>query len=72
MNKIIIKVKYQIETEYEFDKDELPKYYDKTAPVLEWCKNWIQEDFNRLETRADNVLPPYTSKLTIPNYYYIS
>lgn len=68
MNKIIIKVKYQIETEYEFDKDEL----SKTAPVFEWCKNWIQEDFNRLETRADNVLPPYTSQLTIPNYYYIS
>ena len=51
-----VKVKYVLETEYEFTDDE---YFQDESRVC----NWIKEDFYKIENRADNVLPPYKSML---------
>ena len=50
-----IYVTYTIEAVYEEDTTEL----------LSTVDNRIREDFARIETRADNVLPEYTTNLKI-------
>lgn len=49
-----LKVKYTYETTYEYeDIDNIT------------ATNKVLEDFNRLDTRADNILPPFTTSLNI-------
>lgn len=61
---MIVKVKYTIETEYNFSNEQqLLTFPDEDETVEQWIENWIKEDFYKIENRADNVLPLYTSKL---------
>lgn len=57
-------VTYTITTTYTFNPDCL---LDKDEEQTEetFCRGWIEEDFRRIENRADNVLPDYTSTLQI-------
>ena len=57
MNKIKIKSKLTIETEYEFDESECVP--DPGESMVDYAKNWINEDFYKVLNRADNVLPDY-------------
>ena len=59
-----VKVKYILDTEYEFnDNGQLSYFPDDYENPESRARNWIEEDFRRLETRADNILPPYHSIL---------
>jgi len=52
-----IKVRYTIDTEYEFDDNQIRLNLDDEDGSLEDCaKGWIEEDFRRIENRVDNVL----------------
>lgn len=52
-----IKVRYIIDTEYEFDDNQIRLNLDDEDGSLEDCaKGWIEEDFRRIENRVDNVL----------------
>ena len=57
MNKLKIKSKLTIETEYEFDESECVP--DPDESMADFAKNWINEDFYKVLNRADNVLPDY-------------
>lgn len=52
-----IQVKYTIKTTYEFDEDELAHKYSEENDLVEFAKGWIEEDFNRITNRAENILP---------------
>ena len=52
-----IQVKYTIKTAYSFDEDELAREYPEENDLVQFAKGWIEEDFNRITTRADNILP---------------
>ena len=52
-----IQVKYTIKTTYEFDEDELAREYPEEDNIVEFAEGWIEEDFNRITNRADNILP---------------
>ena len=58
-----VKVKYVLETEYEFTDDEQLSYFPDEETPESHARNWIKEDFYKVENRADNILPPYTSRL---------
>ena len=59
-----VKVKYILETEYEFTNNEQLSYsQDESETPESWACNWIKEDFYKVENRASNVLPPYKSML---------
>ena len=59
-----VKVRYTIETEYEFNDDQIRWNLENENDSLEsWAKGWIEEDFIKIETRADNVLPDYKANL---------
>ena len=64
VKKVKVHVVYTIETDYEFDRDEFARWADPTEDFIENIHGWIEEDFNKVETRADNVLPQYHSSLT--------
>lgn len=55
MNKIKIKSKLTIETEYEFNESECVP--DPGESMVDYAKNWINEDFYKVLNRADSVLP---------------
>jgi len=67
MKKIKYHVTYTIETDYTFDYDELAHEYPEELPRLnDFIRGWIEEDFLRVENRADNVLPlNYSTSLTV-------
>lgn len=52
-----IQVKYTIKTTYEFDEDELAREYPEENDLIKFAEGWIEEDFNRITNRADNVIP---------------
>ena len=52
-----IQVKYTIKTTYEFDEDKLAREYPEEKDIVKFAEGWIDEDFNRITNRADNVLP---------------
>ena len=52
-----IQVKYTIKTTYEFNEDELAREYPEEQDIIKFAEGWIEEDFNRITGRADNVLP---------------
>lgn len=52
-----IQVKYTIKTTYEFDEDELAREYPEEKDIVKFAEGWIDEDFNSITNRADNVLP---------------
>lgn len=52
-----IQVKYTIKTTYEFDEDELAREYPEENDFVRFAEEWIEEDFNRITNRADNVIP---------------
>ena len=52
-----IQVKYTIKTTYEFDEAELVRDYPEEDNLMEFAQEWIEEDFERITNRADNVLP---------------
>lgn len=52
-----IQVKYTIKTIYEFDEDELAREYPEEKDLVKFAEEWIEEDFERITSRADNVLP---------------
>ena len=52
-----IQVKYTITTTYTFDEDEVAHEYPEENDIVEFVEQWIQEDFDRITNRADNVLP---------------
>ena len=52
-----IQVKYTIKTTYEFDEEELAREYPEENDLVKFAEGWIEEDFNRITNRADNVLP---------------
>lgn len=52
-----IQVKYTIKTTYEFDEDELAREYPEENDLVKFAEEWIEEDFNRITNRADNVIP---------------
>ena len=52
-----IQVKYTIKTTYEFDEAELARDYPEEDNLMEFAQGWIEEDFERITNRADNVLP---------------
>jgi len=58
MNKIKVKSKLIIETEYEFDESKC--FLEPGESIIDYVKNWINEDFYKVLNRADNVLPDYT------------
>jgi hypothetical protein len=59
-----IKVRYTIDTEYEFDDNQIRLNLDSEDDSPEcWAKGWIEEDFIKIENRADNVLPDYKTNL---------
>ena len=64
-----VKITYTLETEYSFDDKEilnLVKEYGDGSSAKDILGAWIHEDFERVETRADNVLrAPFTSTLTL-------
>jgi len=58
-------VTYTITATYTFDSDFLLEK-DEEQTEETFCRNWIEEDFKRIENRADNVLPvDYTSTLQV-------
>lgn len=58
-------VTYTITTTYTFDSDFLLEK-DEEQTEETFCRGWIEEDFRRIENRADNVLPvDYTSTLQV-------
>ena len=59
-----IQVKYTIKTTYEFDEDELAREYPEENDLIRFAEGWIEEDFNRITNRADNVIP-YDYKVDI-------
>ena len=63
MGKINIHAIYTIETDYEFDREQLSRMADPGEDLIQMAQNWIEEDFNKIENRADNVLPRYHSSL---------
>lgn len=67
MKKIKYHVTYTIETDYTFDYDELAREYPEELPHLnDFIHGWIEEDFYKVENRADNVLPlNYSTSLTV-------
>ena len=52
-----IQVKYTIKTTYEFDEDELAREYPEEQDIVKFAEGWIDEDFNSITNRADNILP---------------
>ena len=52
-----IQVKYTIKTTYEFDEDELAREYPEEKDIVKFAEGWIDEDFNCITNRADNILP---------------
>lgn len=63
-----VHVKYTIDCDYFFSEEEIRQQIEDNEDertVEEVIKEWIEEDFNRVETRADNVLPQYSSDLEI-------
>ena len=52
-----IQVKYTITTVYEYDEAKLAREYPEEDNLIEFAREWIEEDFNRITNRADNVLP---------------
>lgn len=52
-----IQVKYTIKTTYEFNENELAREYPEEDDIVKFAREWIEEDFNRITNRADNVLP---------------
>lgn len=58
-----VKVQYILETEYDFNDEQLSYFPDEYETIESWARGWIKEDFYKVENRADNVLPPYTSRL---------
>lgn len=64
-----VKITYTLETEYSFDDKEilnLIKEYGDGSSTEDILGEWVREDFERIETRADNVLcAPFTSTLTL-------
>lgn len=52
-----IQVKYTIKTTYEFDEDKLAREYPEENDLVKFAEGWIEEDFNRITNRADNVIP---------------
>lgn len=52
-----IQVKYTIKTTYEFDEDELAREYPEEKDIVKFAEGWIDEDFNSITSRADNILP---------------
>lgn len=58
---------YTIECDYEFNEEEL-QCDNPGENIIEFVEGWIKEDFARITTRADNVLPfDYKETLTICN-----
>ena len=55
-----VKVHYTIDTEYDFDEDYLRESNDGPFST---ARELIKHDFLRIETRADNVIPEYTSHI---------
>lgn len=55
-----VKVHYTIDTVYDFDEDYLRK---SNEGPLSTARELIKHDFLRIETRADNVIPEYTSNI---------
>ena len=55
-----VKVHYTIDTEYDFDDNELNEL---DIEPLSAAREWVKEDFIKIETRVDNVLPKYTSNI---------
>lgn len=51
-----IQVKYTIKTTYEYDEDELAREYPEENDLVKFAEEWIEEDFNRITNRADNIL----------------
>ena len=61
-----VHVTYTIECDYEFDEEELAREYPEEDNINAFVEGWIEEDFARITTRADNVLPfDYKETLTI-------
>lgn len=64
-----VKVIYTIETEYNFNDEYVKSSIDEedidNNSAEKWATNWIKEDFYKVENRADNVLPVYSSNLDI-------
>lgn len=52
-----IQVKYTIKTTYEFDEDKLAREYPEEQDIVKFAEGWIDEDFNSITNRADNILP---------------
>ena len=52
-----IQVKYTIKTTYEFDEDKLAREYPEEKDIVKFAEGWIDEDFNSITNRADNILP---------------
>lgn len=52
-----IQVKYTIETTYKFDDAQLARDYPEEDNLIEFAQEWIEEDFERITNRADNILP---------------
>lgn len=60
-------VRYTIDCDYFFSEKEMKQIVEDNdgEPMDSIIRNWIEEDFNEVETRADNVLPQYSSDLEI-------
>lgn len=58
-------VTYTIKCDYEFNEEELQRD-NPGENIIEFVEGCIKEDFARITTRADNVLPfDYKETLTI-------
>ena len=48
---------YTIKCDYEFNEEELRRDYPEEENLIAFAEGWIEENFARITTRADNVLP---------------
>lgn len=59
-------VRYTIDCDYFFSEEEMKQIAeDYGVELTDSIRNWIEQDFYKVETRADNVLPQYSSDLEI-------
>ena len=60
-------VKYTIDCDYFFSEEEMKQIAEDNGGGYadSIIRNWIEQDFYKVETRADNVLPQYSSDLEI-------
>lgn len=59
-------VRYTIDCDYFFSEEEMKQIAeDYSVELTDSIRNWIEQDFYKVETRADNVLPQYSSNLEI-------